>query len=160
VIYCVRCGREIQENDSFCPSCGKPVRDVPLMPAHNRIAGHLRLLGILWIALSAFRFAGGTIMVNIFDHGFPPDIPPFVHNLLEGIGGTLICAGILGIIAGWGLLARQGWARMLAIVIGCIGLMDMPFGTALGVYTLWVLLPAESEQQYRRMAQSGLQQIS
>jgi len=28
----------------------------------------------------------------------------------------------------------------------------MPMGTALGIYTLWVLLPASSEYEYRRMS--------
>jgi hypothetical protein len=37
-----------------------------------------------------------------------------------------------------------------------VNLIDMPFGTALGIYTLWVLLPAESEQQYKRMTRAEL----
>jgi hypothetical protein len=43
---------------------------------------------------------------------------------------------------------------MLAIVLGCIALVHIPFGTALGIYTLWVLLPAESEEEYRRTARA------
>jgi hypothetical protein len=30
----------------------------------------------------------------------------------------------------------------------------MPFGTALGIYTLWVMLPNSSEMEYRQMARS------
>jgi hypothetical protein len=41
---------------------------------------------------------------------------------------------------------------MLGIVNGGINLVDLPFGTALGIYTLWVLLPAASEQEYRATA--------
>ena len=62
---------------------------------------------------------------------------------------------LAGIAAGWGLLQRQPWARMLAIVLGCISLFDMPFGTALGIYTLWVLLPAKSEEEYRQIAKAA-----
>jgi glucose uptake protein GlcU len=62
--------------------------------------------------------------------------------------------GLLGILAGWGLMDRQPWARTLAIVLGCIALMKISIGTALGIYTLWVLLPAESEQEYRRTARA------
>jgi hypothetical protein len=43
-------------------------------------------------------------------------------------------------------------ARMLAIVLGCISLIHLPFGTALGIYTLWVLLPADADTEYRSMA--------
>jgi hypothetical protein len=44
---------------------------------------------------------------------------------------------------------------MLAVIFGGISLIDIPFGTALGIYTLWVLLPAESEAEYRSMSQSA-----
>jgi hypothetical protein len=53
-----------------------------------------------------------------------------------------------GFIAGWGLLQREPWARIIALVLGFIALFNIPFGTAVGVYTLWVLLPAQSEQEY------------
>jgi len=29
---------------------------------------------------------------------------------------------------------------------------NVPFGTALGIYTLWVLLPAESDEAYEKEA--------
>jgi hypothetical protein len=45
---------------------------------------------------------------------------------------------------------RRPWARSLAIVLAVIALLHPPFGTALGIYTLWVLLPTESEDEYRR----------
>jgi hypothetical protein len=44
---------------------------------------------------------------------------------------------------------------MLTIIFGAFSLVDLPFGTALGIYTLWVLLPAESEQEYRTMAETA-----
>jgi len=66
----------------------------------------------------------------------------------------LAIAGI-GIAIGAGLLMRQPWARMLTIVFGAISLIDIPFGTALGIYTLWVLLPAESEEEYRSISQAA-----
>jgi hypothetical protein len=31
----------------------------------------------------------------------------------------------------------------------------MPFGTALGIYTLWVLLPAQSEEEFRHIANAA-----
>ena len=44
------------------------------------------------------------------------------------------------------------WARILAIILAFLSLIHVPFGTALGIYTLWVLLPASSEQEYQRIA--------
>jgi hypothetical protein len=158
-VYCIRCGTPMQDNQPFCASCGAPARGpVPLMPHGGRIAGHVRLLGIFWIAISAFRLLPGLFLTSMFHHhmGFlPPDVPPFVPGFLRGIGMLFLLGAVLGLAAGLGLLQRQPWARMLAIVLGCINLVDMPFGTALGIYTLWVLLPAKSEEEYRSLANSG-----
>jgi len=44
---------------------------------------------------------------------------------------------------------------MLTIIFGAVSLIDIPFGTAIGIYSLWVLLPAESEREYRTMTQTA-----
>jgi hypothetical protein len=53
-----------------------------------------------------------------------------------------------------GLLTRQPWARVPAIVLGVISLIEFPVGTAIGIYTLWALLPAASEREYREAAEA------
>ena len=68
------------------------------------------------------------------------------------LGLWLTIMGVLGIIAGVGLLARRPWARTMVIVFGCLSLLSFPFGTALGIYTLWVLASSESGRQYREAA--------
>jgi hypothetical protein len=50
---------------------------------------------------------------------------------------------IPGIIAGIGLLKLKPWARILAIIVSCLDLFNIPFGTALGVYTFYVLMNSE-----------------
>ena len=158
-MFCDRCGTRLADSASFCPSCGKSARVIPLMPAQSRIGGHIRLLGIFWLALSAFRLLPGLFLVSMVRHGgitfLPPEVPFFVHTILRVAGVGLLLGGVVGIIAGWGLLERQPWARMLSIVLGCFNLIDMPFGTALGVYTLWVLLPAKSEEVDNQIARAA-----
>jgi hypothetical protein len=154
-MFCDRCGTQLADGQNFCPRCGRAFAAVPLMPAQGRIAGHVRLLGIFWVALSAFRLIPAVVLLIIVQpesHIFTADVPEFVPILLRTIGLALLAGGAAGIAAGWGLLQRQPWARMLAIVLGCISLFDMPFGTAVGIYTLWVLLPAKSEEEYRQIA--------
>jgi hypothetical protein len=76
--------------------------------------------------------------------------------LISAVGILSIVKAVGGFLAGWGLLNRQPWARMLAIVLGVISLFfHIPFGTALGVYTLWVLLPAHSEEEYEKYQSTG-----
>ena len=124
-------------------------------PQQGRIAGHVRLLGILWLASAAIHLIPGFFLMSFFHPGggiFPPGAPPFLPHLLQGIGMFVLAGAVLGLLAGWGLLERQPWARTLAIVLACFSLVNAPFGTALGIYTLWVLLPAKSEEEYRQMA--------
>ncbi len=153
-MYCDRCGVPMQNYQRFCPACGKPAGAVPLMPTQGRIAGHLRLLGIFWLAVSALSIIPAFVLLTLFRptvYDFP-EMPNFVHRLLAFIGMLLLANAVLGIVTGWGLLEHQPWARMLAIVLGCFNLIHPPFGTALGIYTLWTLLPAKSEEEYRQLA--------
>ena len=155
-MFCDACGTMLVENQRFCASCGKAlIGAVPLMPVRSRLAGHIRMLGILWLAISAFRLIPGLALLTIFGSGsrfLPPDVPGFVPELLQMVGTLFLVGGVAGIITGWGLLERQSWARMLAIVLAALSLLDMPFGTAIGIYTLWVLLPAKSEEEYRQFS--------
>ncbi|MBV8705562.1 MAG: zinc ribbon domain-containing protein [Acidobacteriaceae bacterium] len=157
-MFCDGCGAQIEPGQSFCPRCGKALVNMPLMPVQSRIAGHLRLLGILWLALSAFRLLPGLILTTLFrpeTRLLPPEVPPFVPFLVHSIGLFLVIIAAIGAAIGWGLLTRQSWARLTALIFGGLSLIDVPFGTALGVYTLWVLLPARSEEEYRQIAQAA-----
>lgn len=49
-----------------------------------------------------------------------------------------------GMLAGFGLLAHRSWGRLLALVVGILGLVNFPVGTAIGIYAFWVLLPEDA----------------
>jgi hypothetical protein len=120
----------------------------------RRVAGHVRTLGILWIVYSALHLIPGLIVGSLshWFRVFDADVPFPIHGLFRVIGGVLMAKGIAGIIAGIGLLDRRSWARILTIVLGFLSLIDVPFGTAIGIYTLWVLMPGTSEMEYQQMA--------
>ena len=63
--------------------------------------------------------------------------------------------GIPGILAGWGLLNFKPWARILAIVLSAIRLINIPIGTVLGIYGLWVLFSKETETLFARNGPMG-----
>ena len=159
-MFCDSCGAALQAGQGYCTRCGKQVIG-PVATGSGRVARHTHLLGILWIAYSALSLLCGiaVMAVSHFMHlrfgGMPPGAPIFVPQLLSLIAFLLVAKGIVGIVAGTGLLQRQPWARVLTIVLGVISLFNMPFGTALGIYTLWVLISPNADTEYQAMAHSA-----
>ncbi len=158
-MFCDGCGAPVQAGQAFCSKCGKQiVGSVSLMqPRPGRVQEHVRLLGILWLAFSAFNTVGGavlyvvanTLLVHRYTPGQEGGPPGFLTPLLSTIAILLLAKAACGFLAGWGLLQREHWARAVALVLAFVSLFtNIPFGTALGIYTMWVLLPAESEQEY------------
>jgi len=128
------------------------------------VARHLRTLGVLWIALSALhllRGAAGLVGARVagivgqawFDDassGWP--VGHVVPTLLTFVGAASLLLAAAGFAAGWGLLERRPWARTLSLILAFIALLNPILGTALGIYTLWVLLPSDAEAEWRRRA--------
>ena len=157
-MFCHACGAQVQAGQPYCAACGTAMGGPPVarmvVRSASRVSGHVRNLGILWIVASALRVLP-VLGLRWFwpfrgDAGWTywDRFPGHFMGILGAIAFLGALTGLLGVVAGWGLLDRQPWARMLAIVLGCIALVHIPFGTALGIYTLWVLLPAESEEEY------------
>jgi hypothetical protein len=75
-----------------------------------------------------------------------------MRPMLTLIGGVILGKAAAGFVAGWGLLQREPWARVVTLVVGFLTLFSIPLGTALGIYTLWVLLPTQSDDEYQALA--------
>lgn len=158
-MFCDGCGAAVQPGQAFCSRCGKQIVGPSLVahPMPGRVQNHVHLLGILWLAISAFNAVAGLILLvlanTLFGHlhemGAPPQVPTgFLSALLSTIGIIVLAKAACGFFAGWGLLQREPWARIVALVLAFISLFNVPFGTAIGVYTMWVLLPGQSQQEY------------
>src|SRR6266566_6914410 len=158
-MFCDGCGGAVQAGQAFCSKCGKqivgPVALTQPQLQPSRVKAHVHLLGLLWLAISAFNVVGGvvlyvianTLFAHLHEMGAPQEMPSgFLRTLLSVIAILVFAKAAFGFIAGWGLLQREPWARVLAVVLAFISLFNIPFGTAIGVYTLWVLLPSDSQQ--------------
>jgi uncharacterized membrane protein len=51
---------------------------------------------------------------------------------------------VFGLIGGIGLFSYKPWARLMVIVVAALGCLNIPFGTAKGIYALWVLLQTDT----------------
>ena len=112
---------------------------------------HIELLGILHviyhslglvIALALLTFFGGRFIISCGDtylRGMSAAITIY-RFVAIGILFAVLLLSITGIIGGIGLLKMRPWGRILALIMGFVSLVRIPFGTALGIYTIWALM--------------------
>jgi hypothetical protein len=117
---------------------------------------HVKILGILNIVWGALGALGGLVILIIFGVGYgivdavsahQPDAAialPIIGIIGCGVALLMLVLSIPSIIAGIGLIQYKSWAKILAIVVSALHLLNLPFGTALGVYGLWVLCSEKS----------------
>ncbi len=163
-MFCDQCGAQLQAGEKRCGRCGKPVLGIVEL-RRSRVREHVRLVGILWMAYSALHVVAGVAVLVVANtifgrvihipNGPPPEVTVWLRPLLSVIGWLILAKAAVGFFAGWGLLQREEWARVVALVVGFIALLNVPIGTALGIYTLWVLLPTQSDDEYKALAQAA-----
>jgi len=57
---------------------------------------------------------------------------------------VFIIISLPGILAGMGLYKRKEWARILTIILSVIELFSFPFGTAIGIFSIWAMIQPET----------------
>jgi hypothetical protein len=158
-MFCDRCGTEVQFGFVTCPKCGRRIGDPVGGVVQSRLERHLRTLATLWMAIGGlFLIPAIGLMV------FGQDLRFMVHEqepwpgvwqvLLIAASGTLLILAAGGVCVGLGLMQRASWARTAAIILGVLALFHPPLGTALGVYSLWVLLADEAGNEYQCLAEA------
>jgi len=170
-MYCSGCGQVLTPGQTTCPQCGRPaVAPVPAVPGLayqlESYAGKVKALSIVWFVyaalsvawgLAGLAFAGmvfsgqfGPWMNGPWSHGpFPPGMlgPALMRFAWIAI---LVRAG-LALAAGWGLYEHAQWGRIVAIVAAILCLLKFPLGTALGIWTLVVLLGYRNTTLYEQL---------
>ncbi len=154
IMFCDGCGATVQPGQAFCSKCGKQIVGPVLMQQRpGRVQGHLHLLAIFWFAISAFNAIIGVVLYilanTLLAPGGAAGAPVFLRPLLSVVAIIVLGGSALGFSAGWGLMHREPWARTLVLVLAFLVLfINIPVGTAVGVYTMWVLLPGQSQEEY------------
>jgi hypothetical protein len=109
---------------------------------------HNRILGIMHLIYGCFNALMLVIFVPVFlaigaGAASDPNAPPALAAIF-GLFGLLmfvlaVVFGLPPILAGYALLKRKSWARVMSIIAACVEALSFPFGTALCVYTFWFL---------------------
>jgi hypothetical protein len=169
-MYCSGCGQALAPGQGFCPQCGRPVGlAVPPIPGLqyqlDTYAGKIKALSILWAVYAALALVtgiAGMAFANAFLSGrfawmhgpwnhspLPPEwvIPAALHFAWV----TIVIRVALSAVAAWGLFEHAPWGRVVAIVAAILSMLKFPFGTALGIWTLVVLLGYRNSSLYDQL---------
>ena len=122
---------------------------------------HVTILGVLYVAfgvlgllsaLAVLVFFGGVAGLVGVAATSEPDAAiaaPILGVIAIVVFTVLVVLSLPGLVVGVGLLKLQPWARVGAIILSALNLLNVPIGTLLGAYGLWVLLSAEGEAAFR-----------
>ena len=114
------------------------------MREHVTVVGALHIgLGALGVVLAiiAFVFLAGIGLLS-----GDPDALPVLTFIAVIAAGFLFIISVPDIIGGIGLVKRQSWARILVLILSVIKLINIPLGTIVGVYSIWVLMQDEAAE--------------
>lgn len=109
---------------------------------------HITIVATLQIGLSVVGLVFGVIILFVLSAiaalADDPEALVILPTIGLLVGGFLIVGSAIGIIGGVGLLKHKNWARILVLVLSVFGLFNIPIGTAVAVYTFWVLVQDET----------------
>lgn len=128
----------------------------------QKLDSHKKVLGILYV-VSGILVILGALLINVilslvfsfaFDSANPEEqkVIDFITALVAYLPAIIMIffAGP-SLLAGIGLLAKQKWALIVALIVGCLKLFSFPIGTAIGIYAIWIF---SEDQKLSRTTQA------
>jgi len=167
-MFCSGCGQALAPGQPVCAHCGRPVMaaPIPMVPDFDfqlqNYSSRVKALSIVWFVYGglslALGFAGMAFANSFLNHGFGPwghgPFGPgwgFGPTLMRFAWSILLVRSALALLAGWGLMERTQWGRVVAIVAAFLSLIRIPIGTALGIWTLVTLLGYRNTTLYDQL---------
>jgi len=115
------------------------------------VKSHVDFVGVLFIVWGLL-----TVLVGVSTLALGVGAAALITSASRGGGGE-VAAGITAaafaalaliailwgtahVIVGVPLRRCTPWSRLIALMLGSVDLLLLPYGTALGVYAIWVLL--------------------
>ena len=166
-MYCTACGQQLVSGAVVCPRCGRPAGVAPVPVFYTRVHRHIQALGVLWVVFAGWSVVQGMIAVAILtgasNHwGWPGPTRmmffPFWGGDMAWLAPVIVVVVglrvILSAVTGIALMQRKPWGRVLAIVAAILTILKPIAGTVLAIYTLWVLAPRLSGQEWEQMTRA------
>jgi hypothetical protein len=172
-MYCSVCGQALSAGQTVCPQCGRPVAVPPIPPVPNlgfqlaTYANRIKALSTVWFIYGGLTLALGIVGMTFANAwlnggGFGPWMHgPWAHGpvnpqwfgpaIIHFAWVMIILRSALAFAAGWGLMEHAPWGRVVAIVAAFLSILKIPFGTAIAIWTLVMLLGYRNTTLYDQL---------
>jgi hypothetical protein len=129
------------------------------MEKQRNMKQHVSFVGALHVGFGILGLVGALAIYFGFHFVFNfIEDEPIAQNILTYVGNTLaliiLFFASLGIIGGIGLFTYKPWARILVMIVSAMNCLNVPVGTAKGVYSIWVLMQPETIELFDVSKQS------
>ena len=115
----------------------------------RNIKQHITFVGALHIGFGILGLIGALVLyitfgfvIGLVEH--EPIAVAVLTALGRGLPLLMLFFSALGIVGGIGLFSYSAWARILILIISAINCLNIPVGTAKGIYSIWVLMQKEA----------------
>jgi hypothetical protein len=113
---------------------------------------HITAVAIIHIAFGLFGLAAAALVFLALAGGglLSGDVQAIfiTGGIAAAVGGFLAVTALPSVIGGFGLLQRRNWARIVILIVAVFDVFNVPVGTAITVYTFWVLLQDETRARF------------
>ncbi len=114
------------------------------IPAENKMEKHLTVVAALQVGFSLLGIIAAiivyTVLHNVMQIADEPEVSNVLGVIARYVSLFLLIVSIPGLIGGIGLFMNKSWARILVLIISVLSLLNIPIGTAVAIYSIWVLV--------------------
>jgi len=119
---------------------------------------HVSFVGALHVGFGILGLLGALAVYLSFNFVYEfIENEPIAEKVLSVVGDSLaliiLFFSSLGIVGGAGLFSYKPWARILVMIVSAINCLNIPIGTAKGVYSIWVLMQPETIDLFEESSQ-------
>ena len=93
-------------------------------------------IGAVAVIASTARGGGGDVAAGLTAFAFP------------ALAIMAMTWGVAHVVVGVPLRRHRPWSRLAALMLGAVDLLLLPYGTALGVYAIWILLNEDAKRLF------------
>jgi hypothetical protein len=120
----------------------------------SKMKKHVTAVAAIQIGFSTLWLIGAVVLYFVLTFARSQvgedEVATKVLTLLTMILPVFIgVIALIGLIGGIGLLSYKQWGRIMTIIVSALGCFNIPIGTLIGVYAIWVLMQDETVKLFQ-----------